>query len=485
MANFPPYTGEPWYDFALYSDYPSTSYHNTDVGTPVDTPLTAPLSGRITADSYQAWGGQLTVQADDPSQIGGHSHYFLIHLDAINPDLAIGQHVSQGDFLGYSGGQLSNAGLKALPAGLQHHTTSRAHSTGPHLDIGVTDSPQGSMDASKTWSDRLVDIAKRLRIPYGTGQGGGGSTALAKPATKDQWARDLLRALGNLNPDQAEVQFLSGWEHAESGKSGGAANNPLNTTKVGIAGATPFNSFTGADGKTYHVWNYPDYQTGIDAEAHVLSLPYYTPLHDALIKPGLASDQALGIPGGHPSAGVVQSLQTWGTSDWPAIYNNLNAGVEPINTSPNGVCDLCKGLPTGVSSVLCAFCGTAPTIAETTGQTVKNAVLPDWLTTPPWENPALLQVLARVGFLLFGGVLILAGGYLMVRSLGEASGIPEKTQQISKRIGAAVATEGASETGQSSQGKSSPKKPAKEQKATPAKKPAAETKPPPSERIGR
>lgn len=167
-------SGTPWYDFSLYSDYPATSYHNTDVGTPIDTPLTAPLAGTVTNDSYQDWGGQLTIRADDTSVIGGHPYYFLIHMDAINPALAVGSHVNAGTFLGYSGGQYPGelSQYPALPTGYTHHDTLASHSTGPHLDIGVTDSPQGSMDVDasgnslKTYSDALVTFAQSQAIPF-------------------------------------------------------------------------------------------------------------------------------------------------------------------------------------------------------------------------------------------------------------------------------------------------------------------------------
>lgn len=167
---------KPWYDYPVYSDYPWSDYHNTDVGTPADVPLTAPLAGKVTALGYYDWGGQVTVQADNASQIGGHPYYFMIHLDALNPALHTGSRVNQGDFLGYSGGQTSNAGLPALPAGYTHHVTLPSHSTGPHLDIGVADTPQGSIDASKQWSDALVSIAQNNRIPYSDSGGNAGQT---------------------------------------------------------------------------------------------------------------------------------------------------------------------------------------------------------------------------------------------------------------------------------------------------------------------
>lgn len=174
-TQFPPYTGTAWYSYNYYSDAGpgQQGYHNTDVGTPVDTPITAPLSGTISALGYYDWGGQITIKVDNPSAISGHKYEFVIHLDAINPNLSIGQHVAQGDFLGYSGGQTSNAGLPATaPGGLPHHVTLPSHSTGPHLDIGVSDAASGSMDVDQSASNGLVLLARQLAIPFGTGSTG-------------------------------------------------------------------------------------------------------------------------------------------------------------------------------------------------------------------------------------------------------------------------------------------------------------------------
>lgn len=459
-----------WYDYALYSDYPATSYHNTDVGTPVDTALTAPLSGTITADTYQAWGGQITVRADDPSQIGGIPYYFLIHMDAINPNLAIGQHVNQGDFLGYSGGQLNNNGLPSLPAGYSHHATSPAHSTGPHLDIGVTTSSQGSMDTSKTWSDRLVQLARQFRIASGTNQNSPSTTVPNPPqtGTKGQWAVDLLQALGNSNPDQAQIEFVAGWEHAESGASGGAQNNPLNTEESHTPGVI-------SDFNPAGVKNYDTYQHGIQAEAKVLQNGLYGPLLQALQTPGAQSDAALGIPGGNPSQGVIASLDTWGTHDWNTIYGNLTtAETEAINTTgQSGICTYCDSLPETARPLYCAFCQAAATVTNTA-----NSLVPAWLQTAPWQNSDLLKALARAGFMVLGGALILAGGFVGIKSLGEATGATEKIketasniQQKGQRAAEAVATEGASEVERAATKGSKEKKPAKSKgKAAPAKK---------------
>lgn len=168
----PPYTGEPWYDFRMYSDVgggPFPNYHNTDVGTPTDTPITAPLAGTVTELGYFPWGGQVTMKVDNPSAISGHKYDFVIHLDAISPFIKKGDHLAQGTFLGYSGGENSAKGLHNLPAGLLHHPTDKAHSSGPHLDIGVGDTPNANWDVSQGASNALVELARSAHIPFGTG----------------------------------------------------------------------------------------------------------------------------------------------------------------------------------------------------------------------------------------------------------------------------------------------------------------------------
>lgn len=177
--HFPDYSGTPWYDFDIKSDLgygnPPSTYNNTDVETPPDTPITAPLAGTITQGGYFDWGGQWTIKVDNPSAINGHRDYFVIHLDALNPNLKVGQHIEQGTFLGYSGGEtsLSDPRLQPLPPFLQHHITLPSHSSGPHLDIGVTDDDSGSMDRDKQASDALVELARQGAIPFSTAITGG------------------------------------------------------------------------------------------------------------------------------------------------------------------------------------------------------------------------------------------------------------------------------------------------------------------------
>lgn len=183
---FPAYTGTPWYEYPVYADSTAPGgYHNTDVGTPVDTPITAPQSGTVTTVGYYPWGGQVTWKVDDPSQNHGVPYDFVIHLDAINPNIKNGTHINRGTFLGYSGGELSTLGLPALPSGLTHHATDSNHSTGPHLDIGVGTTPDVSMDSNQAASNALVSQAAALSIPFGTGDflGSGNTIANTDPAS--------------------------------------------------------------------------------------------------------------------------------------------------------------------------------------------------------------------------------------------------------------------------------------------------------------
>jgi hypothetical protein len=79
--------------------------HLVDIKTPFHTTITAPASGTITNYQLEPWGGQVTWKLDQP--INGVPYAFIIHLDQLNPNLGIGQHINAGDVLGLSGGQNS------------------------------------------------------------------------------------------------------------------------------------------------------------------------------------------------------------------------------------------------------------------------------------------------------------------------------------------------------------------------------------------
>lgn len=83
-------------------DSPLGGAHDLDVQTPPNTPVTALLSGEVTTLSSPSWGKQVCLQLDKP--YNGIPYMAYLHLSAINPSLAIGQRVSIGDIIGWSGG---------------------------------------------------------------------------------------------------------------------------------------------------------------------------------------------------------------------------------------------------------------------------------------------------------------------------------------------------------------------------------------------
>lgn len=96
-----------------------TPHYAVDVATPFHTPITSLVSGKVKQADFKDWGGEVFVQPDT-----GGPQIYEYHLDTLN--VRPGQHVSQGQLLGLSGGQ--NQGGQ--------HPTSPQWSTGPHTHVG-------------------------------------------------------------------------------------------------------------------------------------------------------------------------------------------------------------------------------------------------------------------------------------------------------------------------------------------------------------
>ncbi len=109
----------------------------------------------------------------------------------------------------------------------------------------------------------------------------------------------ILTKLG-APPSVNNVAILDEWQHYEGGS---AANNPLDTTRSGYAGETPYNTF----GNDEHVWNYPDLETGAQATADTLRNGYY-PAIVAALGADLPRVQWDG------DAAIIAELRTWGTT---------------------------------------------------------------------------------------------------------------------------------------------------------------------------
>jgi len=127
--------------------------------------------------------------------------------------------------------------------------------------------------------------------------------------TPQQWAHDFLTE-GRFPVTVENLRAVVSWEFAESGNPPNAAKyNPLNTTQR-MPGSWDFNWNGG-----YPVQNYPDYQTGITANAHVIRNGYYPHVVAAL-------------EAGHDAQAVVNAivLSPWGTRHITLI------GAAPVPT---------------------------------------------------------------------------------------------------------------------------------------------------------
>lgn len=139
-----------------------------------------------------------------------------------------------------------------------------------------------------------------------------GSPVSSDPTTlpaldAQRFATDLLTGIG-ASPTTENVRLVGAWMSGEGTK---AANNPLATTQP-WTGATIFNTLK--DGG--HVWNYPDYSTGLAATKQTLTNGYY---------PGIVSD----LQSGNYTADQIVSrnwdeFNTWGTGG-AGVQANLNA----------------------------------------------------------------------------------------------------------------------------------------------------------------
>ena len=175
---FPPYQGQPWYDFGV------TRYHGggemgIDLGTPLNTPMTAVFSGTITdisgfapkgsGTSTSGWGGQVTWKLDNPAPAHGAPYEYVIHLNALNPALKVGSHLNSGDFIGWTGGETP------APSG-QYTIDSSTYSGGQHTEVGLAYGPQfgtGLGYGNNPDPSFMLSLAQSEHLPYGTAYGGG------------------------------------------------------------------------------------------------------------------------------------------------------------------------------------------------------------------------------------------------------------------------------------------------------------------------
>jgi len=181
---FPPYQGQPWYDFGISRGH-GGGEHGVDLGTPLNTPMTAVFSGTVTdvsgfapagsGHSTSGWGGQVTWKLDNPSPAHGAPYEYVIHLNAINPALKIGSHLNSGDLVGWTGGEIPGQTYTPAPTG-QYTIDSPTYSTGEHTEIGLAYGPQFGSGAGYDNPDPtfMLNLAQAEHLSYGTQYSGGG-----------------------------------------------------------------------------------------------------------------------------------------------------------------------------------------------------------------------------------------------------------------------------------------------------------------------
>jgi hypothetical protein len=145
--------------------------------------------------------------------------------------------------------------------------------------------------------------------------------------TRGQFAY-LLNLVGRqrsyLTPNTQIVAGQLGWmqkEHAADDPHPQATYNPFNTT-LWMPGAWPFNTI----GRDLHVWNYPNWPTGVDAYWATLLNGRYPKIAEVYRK----SLECACVLSAHPD------IDIWGTGDFVAEIPVSTAAYQAALQSPGG-----------------------------------------------------------------------------------------------------------------------------------------------------
>jgi len=157
----------PWYAEPIVGDFGQQlagftyPVQGEDIEVPYHTPITAIFSGTVANAYYDQGGGQVVIQARDPSQLKGIPYYYYVHLDLIDPSIQVGSNISAGQFIGLSGGQTSGG----------YHPAISTESNGPHLELGESKTPTIPYQLSQITSDLnpdwMLQYAQNINLPYG------------------------------------------------------------------------------------------------------------------------------------------------------------------------------------------------------------------------------------------------------------------------------------------------------------------------------
>lgn len=185
-ANFSTTAGTPWYQYPICVPFNDTNYdtqyggsHDMDVQTPLGTPITSIVSGTVSSVDNPSWGWEIGIKLDTPIVNGNtNAEYFAyLHLGAVKPGLAVGQRVTVGELIAYSGGANSVAQLGSqtnTPFGPQF-LDDPSQSSQPQTGIALMRGPEYGMDGGwTTLPDPTLDPtptlnAVRAQYPDGLG----------------------------------------------------------------------------------------------------------------------------------------------------------------------------------------------------------------------------------------------------------------------------------------------------------------------------
>lgn len=116
-----------WWQYPLINDYGQPDRYggfpkpDMNIDVPAGVPITALLSGVVSGINSPGggapeWGNVITIKLDNPyNSLATHEAY--LHLASIAPGLKVGDKISAGQIVGYSGGINPGPGLQSASVG--------------------------------------------------------------------------------------------------------------------------------------------------------------------------------------------------------------------------------------------------------------------------------------------------------------------------------------------------------------------------------
>lgn len=117
-----------------------------DIGVACDTHVFSPYGGTVAALTREQdgkWGCVVAIHLDEDVGPYKKPSFYLQHLDAMNPQLAVGGRVNVGTFIGWSGGEQNTGQIPKNNDAPYHSINGSQFSSGPHLELGFN-GPNGA-----------------------------------------------------------------------------------------------------------------------------------------------------------------------------------------------------------------------------------------------------------------------------------------------------------------------------------------------------